>query len=46
MTIDLRDEMEERALLVQGIVGRTRRSEAEGTLNELHRLAVTAGASV
>ncbi|MBL7114736.1 MAG: GTPase HflX [Kiritimatiellae bacterium] len=46
MTIDLRDEMEERALLVQGIVRRTSRSEAEGTLNELHRLAVTAGASV
>ena len=46
MSVNLRDENEERAVLVQGIVGRTSRAHAEASLQELRRLADTAGARV
>jgi GTP-binding protein HflX len=45
-TIDLRSAAEERALLVQGVVGRRPRADAERSLEELRRLADTAGARV
>lgn len=43
---DIKNVAQERALLVQGIVGRTSREEAADSLAELERLADTAGATV
>lgn len=46
MTIDLRDELEERALLVQASIGQRTRADADAAMDELRRLADTAGARV
>ena len=46
MTIDLRDAMEERALLVQASIGQRTKADAEAALEELRRLSDTAGARV
>jgi len=43
---DIKSVAQERALLVQAIVGRTTRDEAADSLAELERLADTAGATV
>jgi GTP-binding protein HflX len=46
VSIDLRDEQEERALLVQAIVGARTRQDAAYSLEELRNLSDTAGARV